>query len=70
MKLDDHIKAVSRVKDRLRKQRMITVRKVEIAKIQAESLKTPKGDFHLWLNSLILLSDKIWNRKLWRDYHR
>jgi hypothetical protein len=70
MRLEEHHKALGRIQARLRNERKKSLERVEKAKIRTESLKTPKGDFHLWLSSLILLSDKIWNRKLWRDYHK
>jgi len=70
MKHEDHLKALSRVEKRVLKARLVTDGKVDEMKSRTESVLTPKGRNHIWLNTLILASDKVWNRKLWRDYHK
>jgi len=70
MKHEDHLKALSRVEKRVLKARLVTDGKVDEMKNRTESVLTPKGRNHIWLNTLILASDKVWNRKLWRDYHK
>jgi len=66
----EHNRAISRVENRLLKARLVTDGKVDEMKSRTESVLTPKGRNHIWLNTLILASDKVWNRKLWRDYHK